>query len=87
MPTIQIDIPAGADLTRAVDAFAARFGYQTTVPNGSGGQMANPENKNAFAKRQVAIWIKSVVAEYEANVAMESARATATASANALNIT
>lgn len=83
MAVITIDVPSGADLTRAVDAFAAKFGYQATLPGGG----ANPETKNAFAKRQISVWIKSVVREYEASVAMESARATAEASANAMNIT
>lgn len=86
MAQIIIDVPNAADVTRALDAFAATFGWQPTISQG-GSQVANPETKAAFAKRQTAIWIKSIVSAYESQLAASSARTTAEASANALNIT
>jgi hypothetical protein len=68
MAQIVIDIPQGADLTRAVNAFAATFGYPDATIT---------ETKAQFAKRQVAIWIKSIIANYEAQVAADAARAAA----------
>jgi len=87
MAVITIDVPNGADLTRAVDAFCNAFAYQPTVTNGSGQQIPNPESKNVFAKRQIALWIKSIVIEYEASRDAGTARAAAVASASTLNIT
>lgn len=83
MPNITISVPSTTDLNRAVDAFCARFGYQTNVPDGSGGTMVNPETRNNFAKRQVAIWIKSIAAEYEG----EQAAIVARTAAGSLDIT
>jgi len=78
MPTIQIDIPSSADLNRAVNAICLKFNYVEII-NGS----ANPETKNQFAKRMVAQWIKSVVADFDADQAGTTARA----GASGLNIT
>lgn len=58
-------------------------GYQATLPGGG----ANPETRNAFAKRMVAEWIKRRTTQYEAGLAMEAARVAAEAAADALSIT
>lgn len=79
MAQIIIDIPAGADLTRAVDAYCALYNYQALLPGGG----ANPETRNQFAKRMVANWIKDTTKEYEATLAATTARN----AANSLNIT
>ena len=86
MATITIDIPNASDVTRALNAFAGTFGWQATISSG-GSQIANPETQAAFAKRKAAEWIKSIVVTWEAGQAADAARATAVASANALNIT
>lgn len=83
MPTIQIDIPVAGDLTRAVSAVCIAFNYQATLPGGG----ANPETQNQFAKRMLANWVKSIVADVEGRSAANTARTTAETSANALNIT
>jgi hypothetical protein len=82
MADITITLTPAAALTRAVDAICALYGYQTLI-NGN----PNPETRNNFAKRIVAEWVKAQVVQYESGVAMESARVTAKASAEALSIT
>lgn len=78
MATISIDI--GANGNRIQDAFAAQYGYQATIPDGSGGTIPNPESKNQFTKRKIAEYVKDVVKGHEANLAADAARATAAAS-------
>lgn len=82
MPQIILDINPAAALTRAVDALCALNGYQTLI-----GGNPNPETKNNFAKRMLAVWLKARIVEYESGLAAEAARATATASADSLSIT
>lgn len=81
-PSISIDIGTNAEQTRTVDALCAVFLYQTTI-NGS----PNPENRNQFAKRMAARVIKDLVVGYETSLAAETARATAKATSDSLNIT
>lgn len=83
MPDIIITIDTAGNLTRAVDATCAKFGYQATLPGGG----ANPETKNQFAKRMVALTVKGWMVEYEARAAADAAGATAAASANSVVIT
>lgn len=70
VPTITIDIDNAGNLTRAVDATCAKFNYQTLI-NG----VANPETRNQFAKRMVALTVKGWIAEYEGELAAITARA------------
>ncbi len=82
MAQITIDIPTVADLNRAVDAICLRFNYRATIVTVNG-ETPNPETRNQFAKRMVANWIKSVIADFDADQAATTARA----SASNLNIT
>lgn len=72
MATIVINIP-DAVAPRVVDAFAKRFDYQETLPDGS----PNPETKAQFAKRQVVRFVKNVVRQAEVEDARTTAQATA----------
>jgi len=72
MATISFDVP-NAVLPRLADAFAATYGYQATLPDGT----ANPETKNQFAQRMVRQYARNVLAAYEATLAAETARASA----------
>lgn len=58
----------------AIDAFCARYGYTSMVPdpNVQGGTIPNPETRAQFAKRQVAEWMKSEVLKYRDYVASQS---------------
>lgn len=82
MATITLDILPASALTRSVDAICGLNNYQTLI-NGS----ANPESRNAFAKRMLAKWLKEQIIEWETVPAVTSARATVTASVAALDIT
>jgi hypothetical protein len=62
MASIQLNIP-DAQAQRVLDAVADRFGW-------------TPElgvTKAAFAKQQVAEWLKRLVVEYERRVAIDAA--------------
>lgn len=83
MPDITITIDTAGNLTRAVDATCAKFGYQALLPGGG----TNPEGKNAFAKRMVARTVKEWIIEYESRVAADAAGSTAATSAGAVGIT
>lgn len=83
MPDITITVDNSANLTRAVDATCAKFGYQALLPGGG----TNPEGKNAFAKRMVALTVKGWIVEHESRVASDAAGATAATSAGAIGIT
>lgn len=83
MPDIIVTLTPASTLNRCVDAICALDGYQATLPGGG----ANPETRNAFAKRMVAEWIKRRTTQYEAGLAMEAARVAAEAAADALSIT
>lgn len=73
MANIQITIP-DAVINRVLDAFAARFNYDTA-------KLEN-ETKGQFAKRMVGVMVKEIVIEEEqkkaANTAYDAARAAAT---------
>lgn len=86
MASISIDTGSAAQTNRIVDAFCAVYNYQTTIPD-NGGTIPNPENKNQFAKRMLARYVKDVVKGYEANLAAEAARVTAADAVEALPIT
>jgi len=86
MPSITIDIGTQAELTRAVDAFCGAYNYQATITNGGGQQIANPESRNAFAKRQVAEFVKKVIRNYEADRDSKIAIAAAEANSSSLAI-
>lgn len=55
MATVQIDIP-DAQVQRVLDAFAGKFGWVDQATSGT---------KAAFAKAQVAMWVKRTVLDYE----------------------
>lgn len=82
MPDIIVSVNPASALTRLVDAICANHGYQAII-NGS----PNPETKNQYAKRMFAKWGKGQVALYETGLAVNAARITAEASADALDIT
>lgn len=87
MATITIDTGNAAQTNRIVDAFAAVYNYQTNIPDGSGGTIPNPENKNQFAKRLIARYVKDVLKGFEANAAADAARVIAADAVEALPIT
>lgn len=75
MATITLTIPDPV-LNRVVNAVAANYGYQSTVPNPSipGQFISNPETKTQFAKRQLNIFLKENVKSYEVNLAIDASR-------------
>jgi len=88
MAQIVIDIP-NAVQARVLDAFSREYGRPDTVPNPAFNPalpvdpttnpqtIPNPETKGAFAKKQVARFIREVVQASEAKVAAEAARVAA----------
>jgi hypothetical protein len=76
MATLTLTYDTGAvSLSRIQDAIAAAYGYQTTIPDGNGGTIPNPESKAQFARRMIGGHIKSVVRTQElaaARVASET---------------
>lgn len=82
MATIQIEIPDGV-VPRALDAICKVYGYQATLEDGS----PNPETRAAFAKRQLANWVKSAIKTLEAAKAGEEARAAKAAEIDGIAIT
>lgn len=59
--------------SRVVEAFCHRFGYTNKIPDGSGGEIDNPETRNQFTKRMMVDWVKSQVIEAEVDMASRSA--------------
>ena len=82
MARLTFEIPDG-QLRRVLDAFATAYGYQERLPgqpraDGTPGpDVANPENKERFARRKIVEYITDVVKGVEGNVAAEEARAAA----------
>lgn len=62
-----------ADAAEVTDALCQRYGYQATLPDGSGGTIPNPETRGQFAKRMVGEWVKSEVKRYRRWLAEQSA--------------
>lgn len=74
MATIpSITIP-DTQIQRVIDAFAAEFGYQSTITNADGTTSPNPVTKAQFAKQQLIAYIKQITRNYEANQAAATAR-------------
>lgn len=89
MATISITIP-DEHLQRVIDAITGHYGYTDTIPDPGdpeGPEIANPETKGEFTKRQVAEFIKNNVISWEAKQASEAARLTAIANAEGIDIT
>lgn len=82
MPDIIITLTPASTLTRGVDALCGLNGYQTLI-NG----VANPETRNAFAKRMLANWLKGEIARWETPPAVVAAEAAVRASVDSLSIT
>jgi len=85
MAQFNLTIPDAA-VPELLDAFAATYGYQTTIPNpvpepatpGSWTPtIPNPQTKAQFARARVAAYMKDVVRSYRSNTAIEAARVTA----------
>ena len=68
MATVSFTNP-DAVMPRVMDAFAAVYGYSSTLPNGD----ANPETEAQFARRMVREYVRNVLAASEAVVAGETA--------------
>jgi hypothetical protein len=77
MAQVIVDVP-DAVLPRVLDAFAATFGYQATLPSGA----PNPQTRAQFAKQRLAAYVKQVTVAYEATRDAEAARQTSTQTAN-----
>lgn len=77
MASITIDIP-DADVDRALKAFCDARGYTGADTRGA---------KAAFARAAIAEWIKEIIVHQEAKVAAAAARASASSSADGINIT
>lgn len=65
--------------SRVLDAFSARYGYTSEVPDGNGGMIPNPETRGQFAKRMLSDYVKTVVREAEIDSASRTAAASAAA--------
>lgn len=65
MASITLNIP-DAQAQRVLDAVADRFGWVDQATSGT---------KAAFAKQQIADWLKRTVVEYERRLATETALA------------
>ena len=63
------------DVSRVLDAFETKFGYQSQVPDGDGNPIPNPESRVQFAKRMLAVEIKRIVKREEARAAADIAAA------------
>ena len=55
--------------TAIIDAWAYQEGYQTAVPDGNGGMIANPETKTQFAKRTVKRKMQEAYIRYQSEQA------------------
>ncbi len=77
---ISLSIP-DTDRNRVLTAFARRFGYSDTIPDGNGGQVQNPESRAQFVKRVVSEYVKGVVRDSEIDQASRDAGAAAAATA------
>jgi hypothetical protein len=64
MPDVTFTFSA-AHLTRAINAMTVRYGYSTTLPDGS----ANPETAAQFTKRTWRQMLVDAVLEHERNTA------------------
>lgn len=82
MATIQIEVPDEI-VPRALDAICKVYGYQATLEGGS----PNPETRAAFAKRQLANWVKNAIKTVEAARAGDEARAAKAAEIDGIAIT
>lgn len=58
-----------AGMLRVGDAFAAKYGYAATLPDGS----SNPQTKAQFAKSTIRDFILRTVKAYESEVAVRTA--------------
>lgn len=82
MPDIIITLTPAATLTRGVDALCGLNDYQTLID----GQQ-NPETRNAFAKRMLAVWVRQRINEWESKLAIDAARVAVQTSVDSLSIT
>ena len=61
MPTICMTL-ATADLTRAVTALSARWGYPPFLPDGI---TPNPQTRGEFVRQYIGQWVRSEVKAHE----------------------
>lgn len=59
-------------LPTVANALAWKGGYQATIDDGSGNQIANPVTKNAFAKSVIIQDVRNIVADYQNMQAQQS---------------
>lgn len=75
------------DKNRIVDSFCGHHGYQETVDDGEGKQVANKETKMEFLDKRIDKFIKDSAITFENNQARENQTATISQEINAINIT
>lgn len=69
-----------------IDAFAAQYTYQATIPdpaNPSGPQIPNPQTKQAFMNKQITAYLRDVFKAAQAQAATSAAQKTASDAADA----
>jgi hypothetical protein len=62
MATISVTVP-DAVLPELVDALCQRYGYQANILV-DGVSTPNPETRNAFARRQLSVWLEGELKRY-----------------------
>ena len=68
-----------------IDAFAAQYGYQATVPNPAnpnGEQIPNPQNKQAFMNAKITAYLRDIYRASKITAAADAAKKTAEAAAD-----
>jgi len=79
--TISHTFASAAIATRIGNAICSNNGYQTTVDDGTGNQIPNPQTKLQFCKAWLDTIIPNQVVQAEGKTAADTARATAEAQA------
>lgn len=74
MAQIPVTVPDQV-LPELVDALCQRYGYQATILV-DGVATPNPETRNAFAKRQVSVWLETELIAYRRWVKQQQADST-----------
>jgi hypothetical protein len=81
MAQIIIDIPDDK-AQQALKSFTDHFGYKPKLPSGAD----NPENRQQFAKRMAADWMRGIIKIESEKIAVAAAQSQAAADADSIGI-